>query len=468
VDRPEIQETVRFRIVVRTWSRVVALFKAVVAFFVSLAALGLVADGFEALEDHLSGGEVALRVAAIAAGILGTPLAFWVGLSASRATFVSNARLEFSPTGMRVVHSQLFRKPIEIPRHLVAAAMVDERAARLRRFRDHPRFELGGEPGPGEPDHLYSRVGGAPFPVLSQVRDVPNLTIVFTEPLSLKPTRRWLKLFPASASLHPPIHGRRSRGLLLRVKDPVGVRAALDGWGVSRSLGHSDLDPVRPTEADRRKVHRLAAIDGTMMAAVSVVILVLPTLLADPLEGPVLSPGIGVCRQMAEALGRNPAPEGAGTDSPSFLESLLPDELEDQGYFLIEGGALRPSAEEGDLFGERLREAGFQQGAFARWIAPGAQILIEVVELGSEDEAADYHEVTIGETCQDASHVFEVGAIPGAVGMRWFTNIGLLDQVTFTNADLYVYVAMAMKDEEPDRVLVQDLAQTLFSRIENG
>jgi hypothetical protein len=255
-----------------------------------------------------------------------------------------------------------------------------------------------------------------------------------------------MELFPARSSVHPPIHNRRSRGLLIRLRDVDAARRGFEPWGLERDLSHADMELLRPTEGDRRRLRRVALVDGTALLALFFFAFVLPMVTADPLEGPILSPGVGVCRQMAETLHENPSGSGA-VEPPALLDNGIAGAVDD-GFVLIDGGPMELGD---DPTSDRLRDAGFVRGFSGRWASPRGELFVEVTVLGDADEAEDYNTRVLGETCTEASEVFAVASVPGAVGMRWFTNQGLVDQISFASDEVHVFVAIADEDDEPDR-----------------
>lgn len=446
------------RIEIRLATRIISLIKMLVAGSMTLVAIGLVGEGIDGLGET---DDQWLDAGKIVAGLAIVPFAFWATLSNLRAAVVRRGLLMVDDEGLTLKHPGIFRKPVRIPRSSVVVASFDDRSARLRRFRDHMRFEIEGDGDGKEPVYLYSKAGGAPFPVMSHTKDVPNLALMFAEPLVLGPVRRWTKLFPARSSLHPPIHKRRARGLLMRVKKPEKALLALEAWGVVRTIHASDLQELRPTSSDLVRVKRLAFVDNAAIVGSFTATVVLPFVLADPISGPILSPGYGVCRQMGTLMDENPRPEGESAELPALLDQTLADAVDSDDYTLLEGGPVDPTEEDSGRHGERLVDEGFQRGYYSRWASPRGSILIEVVQLGDEDDAEDYTNKVLGETCPEASSAFAVPQIEGAVGLQWFTNFGVMDEVVFERDDVHVFVAVASLTEQPDRQRAVQIARRL-------
>lgn len=451
---------VDLRLTIGAWTRLGAAIRASLGFLMALAGLGLAIQGFEGL-DSPSGGDVT-DVLKVIAGIPAIPFALWVGTSALRAAFTRRPRVELHPGDLRIVHSGIFRKPVAIPWEDIAAVWFDVRAARLRRLREHRRFELGGSLE-GAPGWLFSRVGGAPFPILSHSRvEVPNAAMAFVRPLRLGATRRWMKFLPAQATIHPPVHNRRARGLLFRFKDPEVALTAFESRGLVRAITPDDLQEVRPSSEDRHRARRLVLLDNVLVVGIFVVLLGAPILFEEDFQRSFMGPGVGVCRQMNQEIESNPPP-ATEAQAPALLDQLVPSDLASAGYVLLEGGAVHPGGD--DPFGERLRDAGFIRGYYSRWASPGGEILIQILELGGREQAESFAAGALGDICSDAGEAFAVPEVPGGVGLRWYSTRGLLDQVTFRRDEYYVFAATASKTGEPDRALAVSIAGKLASGL---
>jgi hypothetical protein len=199
-----------------------------------------------------------------------------------QVAFARKAYLEVRDDGVVIRHPGIFRKPVLVPRRLISVAAFDERKASFKRFRDHHRFHLAGDLSDTrgeEPPWLYSKVGGSPLPLLSHVHDVPNLALLFTHPIKLQPPRRGVKPFPAKTVAHPPVHGHRSRGLLIRVRDTHDIERAFRRWGVARPLGRSDIYSLAPTPAEVDAARRRVSLTNVAILAVVVLQAAAPLLL---------------------------------------------------------------------------------------------------------------------------------------------------------------------------------------------
>ena len=96
---------------------------------------------------------------------------------------------------------------------------------------------------------------------------MPNLAVLFKEPKVLRPIRRWQKAFPSKVRLGPPIHKRKSRGFLVRIKDAPTLREVLEPWGVVGPITWDGLAPHAPPEKDRRRARRIAWRDNLILYA---------------------------------------------------------------------------------------------------------------------------------------------------------------------------------------------------------
>jgi hypothetical protein len=440
---------------------VVSAVKTGVAFFATSVALGAVAEGSEELARQDTIGSILKAVL----GAVATPFAFWVAISSLVATFARRARIEVWQDRLVIHHRALFRKPVTIDRGHVAAADFDIRPARLRRFRDHKRFELplqGDEPQ--RPEWLYSKVAGSPFVALSQVNDVPNAVICFREPLLLKPARRWQKPFPARVSHHPPLHRHRSRGLLIRFKDAYRAREVLEGWTVVRPLSVEDLEALAPSENDVRKANRLYVLDGVMIVAILVTVSALPFFVNDEGPGALLSPGTGVCAQVGKAFADDPTPD-VSLDPPALLESYLPTELGDEGFFFLQGGTFEEEDLEAEGVESVIAASKPDRAFFARYASPVQDVYVYLLQLASSDEANDLFSGMLSEICSQANETFEVSGVPGALGMRWMGTLGVVDHVVMQRDEFAVWLVLVEKTTDGGPAAVLRAARSMDSKM---
>ncbi|MEA2445626.1 MAG: hypothetical protein QOJ12_2918 [Thermoleophilales bacterium] len=145
-----------------------------------------------------------------------------------------------------VRHPVLLTEPLVAARDDVAVAADD---TRRREGGDTVRFPYSHEfewtqPFPGDEAEtygwLYVRGGRSPLPYLCDVQELPNLVVVFREPLAPLACRTRRK--PGRPLPRPPVPGRALPGFFARVCDPDAARLALRDWGVMRALTVTDAE----------------------------------------------------------------------------------------------------------------------------------------------------------------------------------------------------------------------------------
>ena len=89
---------------------------------------------------------------------------------------------------------------------------------------------------------LFNRSGSSlPF-LRGDALDVPNVAVVFNDPLRLPRGAWWFGLLPSlsrTAAFHPA--SRMTRGILMHVENPDAARRALAAWGVVREITADDV-----------------------------------------------------------------------------------------------------------------------------------------------------------------------------------------------------------------------------------
>lgn len=422
----------RVRVVVRWFATVAALVKAVIAYFVALAAFGGIVS---IIEGETQSGPVA-RGALVTLCVVLLLAGLWVGSSLFRVAFARKAYLEVRDDAIVITHPGIFRKPVLIPRDLISVAAFDDRPASWRRFRDHKRFHLAGEmaaaDGHDEPDWLYSKEGGSPLPLLSHVHDVPNIALLFTHPIRLRPARRAIKPFPAKTNAHPPLHGHRSRGLLIHVRDIEPVREAFAAWGIARPLMRPDIYAVEPTGEEMKGARRLLIRTNAILVGVILLQGAAPLLVhalggPEPLAAPERSGS--ACTQLASIRVANPIdPHPEGQMDPGSLTlktDLLIDEdamrsLEPSLRFVDEGReGIGDFAPEGSDLEERMVRHDFRESFYREWTGQDKHLVVAFSEFGTARDAADFTSWIEGWGCVNASAAFSVGRVKGAAGFRF-------------------------------------------------
>src|SRR4051794_15099729 len=154
-----------------------------------------------------------------------------------------------------VRHPVLLTEPLVAARDDVAVAAVD---TRRREGGDTARFPYSHEfewtqPFPGDEAEtygwLYVRGARSPLPFLSDLQALPNVVVVFREPLAPLACRRRR---PGARSLpRPPVAGHPVPGFFARVRDADAARSALRDWGVMRPLTVADAARAGATAEER-------------------------------------------------------------------------------------------------------------------------------------------------------------------------------------------------------------------------
>jgi hypothetical protein len=227
----------------RTGSRVGWLLAGIALFlFALLGGIGAAADDTSSTGTRIAagviGGLIALRLLA------GTVQGF-------RAAFGDTPYLELHPElGLRLHDRIVLREPLEIPRAQLRAGAVEGPPRRRRSLGSTlVRFRVAGAEA-----WCWGAREGSRLPQLGHVRDIPNLALVFTEPIAAPRARRGSRTWMLG---HPP-HGRVRKGeplcgLLCTVRDPELAERALAAWGLTGTLECADLDPVDAVPPSRRR-----------------------------------------------------------------------------------------------------------------------------------------------------------------------------------------------------------------------
>src|SRR5688572_19587591 len=157
---------------------------------------------------------------------------------------------------MVVVHPTLLTEALVVERDAVVVAAVDTRrreGGETLRFPYSHEFEWT-QPFPGDDAEtygwLYVRNARSPLPFLSDVQALPNLVVVFREPIAPLACRRRKAGKPMP---RPPVPGREVPGFFARVREADAARIALRDWGVMR--------PLTITDAERAG----ASVDGDLV-----------------------------------------------------------------------------------------------------------------------------------------------------------------------------------------------------------
>jgi len=245
-----------------TWySRTIGFFRAL---FPILGAIGLVQIIASQLDPERSLGENFGLLAVL--WHVGAALGC-LGILMMKPAFTRRASLGVDPEGMTIVHPGVLRRPLRIPKGDIRLAAVDATVPPRRLTigpRDHRRFPIAaphGYRGPPLPDHLYSRVGGSPFPLVSHVGDPPNVLVLLNRPERLLGARRTHKVMAAKGPIHLARPHQETHGLLLRVTDPEEARRAFHQHELLHEITGGEVLAVGPGAAqhDRARTYNTRA-----------------------------------------------------------------------------------------------------------------------------------------------------------------------------------------------------------------
>lgn len=395
----------------------------------------------------------AAAVVAFAARIL------WSNL---RIALVRKASITISPDHLLLRHEGIFKAPVTIQREGVRVVSFDDRPAR-RRGRDHPRFALP-DAGENEPEWLYSRTTGSPFPLISQVPDVPNMAIVLHQPVELPKPRRFVKAFPSKQIFVPPLKGRPSRGLLLRLKDPAGARNELEEHYEVRDLVGTDLP--EPDLRSRERARRLTLRDNVVMGSLIVVQFALPIALADdsaPPPGSETFSALGQICGVEEVDAREFEPASESLGDLLILKrgemSLMFDSLIDVG-----DAALFARGDVG-RWTQELLDHRYQRGYARRWNGPGLVLFGTVWEFPSADQAASFEIFARNASCNYVQDAFLVPGVAGAVGYTLQTPDRTIDQIAFVRGRFRFLIGAETTSPDYEHRAAIELAADIDRRL---
>jgi len=208
---------------------------------------------------------------AVTVFVLGEVLAvlgFVLGLARMRAALATGAHLRLDEGLLTIDHPALFREPLRVPREAVALVAIDPTTGRAQRIGDRKRFVVTEQRAEGNLTAcLYSSRRGAPVPIVGQIPpDIPNVLIVFRQPIRMPVVRRAVR---ALWTKHPelaPSSDAEARGLLVKVAQPERAATAFAAWRVLRPLTLRDIASLHPPddEATRRSRVQFLAHSGVV------------------------------------------------------------------------------------------------------------------------------------------------------------------------------------------------------------
>lgn len=415
-------------------------------------------------------GNQASAAALLAVSLIAVPVGLRVTWSNLRSGLVGRPVLIVSDTSLTITHRGVFRKPETLDRSVVALASFDTRPTPMKRFRDHPRFHLAAvttTTGAAYPEWLYSRVTGSPFPILSQVPDVPNLVLVFRKPVRFATPRRFVKAFPSKQLLPPPLHRRSARGLVIRVIDPDRAREAFAAWGVVRPLLVEDVLACAPAGGKGKK-----AILRDNLALTAIVLGQFALPLAFGADGELDPPTSETYATLSSICSDDLPDADPGEVRAEALGSLLmaspPEEMVlfyDSTIDARDAARFGPSDA---AWAERLSERGFDGGYARRWSSGGVIVVTAVFRFRSPRDALEFEAFTRNDRCEYVDDAFPVPGVTGAVGMTFVTEGSTVDQVSFVKGSYRFMVDRTSADPVADHEPIIELAGLALSAARTG
>ena len=266
----------------------------IVAFF-AIVFLGGMAALFIALIGGFWGYLFGALIGVVAVTVLGS------ALQTVRRSTRRRVRLRLFPDALEIDHYLRFRRPFRVPKERVRSVIVDAihtpapdlgemvGAVTSAERKQKPRLPIIGldrlDPGLREHssigEYLYDS-HGSPLPlVVSELKDLPNVAVIFDEPVALATARRSFLAGGGSwptalgfLDFHLPSPKRPAPGFLVRALDPYKAYVTFDAWGVlpTSEAVATDVVQVFPTRSEvaRMKKVRLGAVVALFAAALMV------------------------------------------------------------------------------------------------------------------------------------------------------------------------------------------------------
>ena len=266
---------------------------ALVILVVGLGFLLFMAVIVIAVAGNVWGYLVALGLGSIALLLIGTAVKTIV------QSFKGTPCLRLFPDGLEIDHPLRFRRPFRVPKDRIRSVIVDvmhtpnpdlgemAKAVWSADRKPRPRLPVIGmdrlDPAAARETtlegFLYSK-SGSPLPlVLTEAKDLPNLAVIFDEPLVLSTARRgYLNsatgLTSVTLDLNLPDPKRPAPGFLARAVDPGKAYGTFDAWGIlpKSEAEARDVIHVFPTrdERARERAKRVGAWVAVFAAAMLV------------------------------------------------------------------------------------------------------------------------------------------------------------------------------------------------------
>jgi hypothetical protein len=357
--------------------------------------------------------------------------------------------ITLEPAGLVIDHRSLFRRPVRIPREIVAAANVD--VGTEASFRPHDRFTL--ERADDEhrelPPWLYSKQG-SPLPLVGHFRETPNVAILFREPIRFRGIRRVSR--PVFRhSVRSPIRTKDARGFVFAAEQPFVAEQQLRAWGVPiRRFTTSDAIALRPSAEDRRRqTYRTA-----FTVLVGLILLGSQALIAFILtEGPAEER----CEDLRSSTSVTVSSDGPQGAPVSDLSDLLLDGP--RGWVPYGSGrevTISGLAEEwGADWAGLFEQHDFQRGYQRSWSSGALHLFEEVWEFESYPDAIAIQHDLLATVCGDALDVYEIEGILGSTAVVWEDGGAENHSVYFVRGPRLYQVVMSEKHEVPTRAQVE-------------
>lgn len=355
---------------------------------------------------------------------------------------------------LTIDHRSLLRRPMRLPREIVAAASVDIGTEGSLRVRDRFHLERVDDEHRDLPTWLYSK-HGSPLPLVGHFREVPNVAILFRDPIRFRGIRRVSR--PVFRhSVRSPIRTKDAHGFLFAAEQPFIAEQVLRAWGVPiRAFTTEDAVALRPSAADRRRQsYRTAFTVGvglTVFGSQALIAFILTDRPADR-RCQDLRPSTSV------RLSSGDAPH-----QPSVAD--LRDVLLDGPTGWVPYGSGRDmgitaiTEEWGPLWAGLIAEHDFERGYQRSWSSGAIHLFEEVWEFESHDDAVGIQDRLLAALCDDAVAAYEIDGIVGSTAVVW-------EEASIENHTLYFVrgprlyqVVLSEKRETPTRSQLERLGR---------
>lgn len=230
------------------------------------------------------------------------------------------------------------------------------------------------------------------------------------------------------------------------------------------------LPPPPPGPGGTRTSRRVPAIVTAIALAVAACFLVAS--LVSTATGNLASQR-NLCQRTDDLLAGAESARDDPLDVSPMLAEQLPDDLgfglvlsvDDPSYQATDLAAGRP--DEADWVNE-LNSNGYEDGLQRWWVGPYTVAATEVLRFGSHAGALGFQHWIIHASSSNASDVFPVDGLSGAIGLRLhWENGDVSEQVSFVRGQ-YRYLASTRTGQVPPRWWVEDITRRLASSLGIG